>query len=378
MYDLLIKNGKLVNGHFVDIAIQAGKIAKINTNIIEDAEKEIDLKGLHYISAGWIDSHTHCYSASPIYNDEPDLIGVAHGVTTVIDAGSVGADDIDDFYQLTQKSSTNVYSILNISRIGLLRQDELADMSDIDLDIAKETINKHSDFVVGIKARMSGSVVKENGLKPLVKAKEMQAQNNHLPLMVHVGNNPPNLDDIAELLTKGDIITHCYNGKPNRILTPEGELKESMKKAIKRGVILDVGHGGASFSFDVAEQAIKKGIYPDTISSDIYCKNRIAGPVRSLAHIMSKFLTIGLSLEQVINCVTINAANALQMDTKGQLEVGKDADLTIFNIHHEPCTFVDSEQGNRQGNESFLPLASIVAGQIITTQHGENTDVFNS
>lgn len=118
------------------------------------------------------------------------MIGVTHGVTTVVDAGSVGADDIDDFYRLTQQSATNVYSILNISRIGLLRQDELADMSDISLDAAKTAITKHSDFVVGIKARMSGSVVKNNGLAPLIRAKEMQAQNNNLPLMVHVGNNP--------------------------------------------------------------------------------------------------------------------------------------------------------------------------------------------
>ncbi|MBB1313307.1 amidohydrolase/deacetylase family metallohydrolase [Aliivibrio sp. SR45-2] len=378
MYDLLIKNGKLVNGGLVDVAILNEKIARVESDINDAAIRTVDLKGLHFLSAGWIDSHTHCYPSSPIYNDEPDLIGVTHGVTTVVDAGSVGADDVDDFYRLTQQSATNVYSILNISRIGLLRQDELADMSDISLDAAKTAITKHSDFVVGIKARMSGSVVKNNGLAPLIRAKEMQAQNNNLPLMVHVGNNPPNLDDIAELLTKGDIITHCYNGKPNRILTPEGELKESMKKAIKRGVILDVGHGGASFSFDVAEQAIKKGIYPDTISSDIYCKNRISGPVRSLSHIMSKFLSIGLPMDRVIDCVTINAANALKMKTKGTLEIGQDADITIFNIHHEACTFEDSEQGTRQGEESFLPLASIVAGKLITTQHGEQTNVFNS
>ena len=228
MYDLLIKNGKLVNGGLVDVAILNGKIARVGSDINDAAIRTVDLKGLHFLSAGWIDSHTHCYPSSPIYNDEPDLIGVTHGVTTVVDAGSVGADDVDDFYRLTQQSATNVYSILNISRIGLLRQDELADMSNISLDAAKTAITKHSDFVVGIKARMSGSVVKNNGLAPLIRAKEMQAQNNNLPLMVHVGNNPPNLDDIAELLTKGDIITHCYNGKPNRILTPEGEDRKSV------------------------------------------------------------------------------------------------------------------------------------------------------
>lgn len=112
------------------------------------------------------------------------------------------------------------------------------------------------------------------------------------------------MDEIADLLTHGDIITHCYNGKPNRILTPKGELRSAVKRALDRGVLLDVGHGSASFSFDVAEIAIKQGIYPNTISSDIYCKNRIKGPVYSLAYVMSKFLLVGLSLSQVIDCVT--------------------------------------------------------------------------
>ena len=143
MYDLLIKNGKLVNGGLVDVAILNEKIARVESDINDAAIRTVDLKGLHFLSAGWIDSHTHCYPSSPIYNDEPDLIGVTHGVTTVVDAGSVGADDVDDFYRLTQQSATNVYSILNISRIGLLRQDELADMSDISLDAAKTAITKH-------------------------------------------------------------------------------------------------------------------------------------------------------------------------------------------------------------------------------------------
>lgn len=377
MHDLLIKAGKLIDGKLVDIAINDGNIVEVG-EIHSDAKQCIDLKGKYFISAGWIDLHTHCYSKSPIYHDEPDLVGVSQGVTTVVDAGSVGADDVDDFYQLTTLQKTNVYSLLNISRIGLLRQNELANLADIDKGLASSAIKRHPDFVKGLKARMSGSVVEQSGIEPLRLAKEIQKENNDLPLMVHIGNNPPNLDDVVNLLDSNDVITHCYNGKPNKILDESGLIKPSVAAARKRGLKLDIGHGGASFSFDVAEQAISQGIYPDTISSDIYCKNRELGPVRSLSHIMSKFLAIGLSPQRIIECVTINAANIMRLDTKGRLEVGKHADLTIFDIVEESQQLVDTESQTRRGELSFLPVAAIVSGELIPTIDGAKLNVFNS
>lgn len=377
MYDLIIKQGKCADGSVVDIAVKEGKIAALGSlEHNATAARTIDLQGRYFFSAGWIDSHTHCYPSSPIYNDEPDLVGVSSGVTSVVDAGSTGADDIDEFYRLTRSAKTNVFAFLNISRIGLLRQNELGDMNDIDDALAHKAIRTHQGFVVGIKARMSSSVVQQNGIQPLVRAKEIQANNGGLPLMVHIGNNPPNLDDIADLLTQGDIITHCYNGKPNRILTPEGELRSAVKRALDRGVLLDVGHGSASFSFDVAEVAIAQGIYPHTISSDIYCKNRIKGPVYSLAYVMSKFLLVGLSLPQIIDCVTANAAQALRLPNKGRLTVGCDADFTIFDVVEQAQVFADSEQQSRSGQTLILPLAAIVAGQPMLTQDGESRNVF--
>ena len=377
MYDLIIKQGKCADGSVVDIAVKEGKIAALGSlEHNATAARTIDLQGRYFLSAGWIDSHTHCYPSSPIYNDEPDLVGVSSGVTSVVDAGSTGADDIDEFYRLTRSAKTNVFAFLNISRIGLLRQNELGDMNDIDDELAHKAIRAHQGFVVGIKARMSSSVVQQNGIQPLVRAKEIQANNGGLPLMVHIGNNPPNLDDIADLLTQGDIITHCYNGKPNRILTPEGELRSAVKRALNRGVLLDVGHGSASFSFDVAEVAIAQGIYPHTISSDIYCKNRIKGPVYSLAYVMSKFLLVGLSLPQIINCVTANAAQALRLPNKGRLAVGCDADFTIFDVVEQAQVFADSEQQSRSGQTLILPLAAVVAGQPMLTQDGESRNVF--
>ena len=210
---------------------------------------------------------------------------------------------------------------------------------------------------------MSSSVVGKNGTRPLVLVKEIQRENRQLPLMVHIGNNPPNLDEIADLLTRGDIITHCYNGKPNRILTPSGTLRESIQRALRRGVLLDVGHGTASFSFEVARRAIKLGILPHTISSDIYCRNRMNGPVHSPATVMSKFFSVGLTLPQVIACVTENAASALQLSGKGRLEPGYDADFTLFELRREPQVFADAEGQTAAGEQLLVPLAAVVAGK---------------
>lgn len=369
MFDLLLRRARLVDDTLIDIALQDGRIAALG-DLSDPARKECDLQGEHYVSAGWIDSHVHCYPASPIYHDEPDSVGIATGVTTVVDAGSTGADDVDDFYRLTREATTEVYALLNISRVGLIAQNELADLTHIDSAAVRDAVARHPDFIVGIKARMSSSVVGDNGITPLQRAKAIQQENGDLPLMVHIGNTPPNLDDIAALLTSGDIITHCYNGKPNRILTPAGELRAAILRALERGVRLDIGHGSASFSFAVARQAISQGIFPHTISSDIYCRNRINGPVYSLAHVMSKFLAIGMSLPQVIDCVTANAADGLRLTHKGRLAVGLDADLTIFDLNREPVVFADSENDSLQAEHILVPLAAIRAGKGFLTEHG--------
>ncbi|HHT7541329.1 amidohydrolase/deacetylase family metallohydrolase [Raoultella planticola] len=376
MFDLLLRGARLVDDTLTDIAIQDGKIAALG-EISASARKTVALDGRYYVSAGWIDSHVHCYPKSPIYHDQPDSIGIATGVTTVIDAGSTGADDIDDFYQLTRAAATDVYALLNISRVGLIAQNELANMANIDADAVKQAVTRHPDFIVGLKARMSSSVVGENGITPLERAKTIQQENGDLPLMVHIGNNPPNLDEIAERLSAGDIITHCYNGKPNRILTPEGELRASITRALQRGVRLDVGHGTASFSFEVARRAIALGILPHSISSDIYCRNRIDGPVRSLALVMSKFLAIGMTLPQVIDCVTVNAALGLRLKSKGQLTVGYDADLTLFTVQHAPTLLVDAEKESLQADNILVPLAAIRAGKGYLTEQGSAENAFD-
>lgn len=377
MFDLLFENAMLPDGSQRNIGIKGTKIVSIDREKGKASKRTIDLKGQTYLSAGWIDGHVHCNPESPIYFDQPDVVGIAGGVTTIVDAGSTGANDIDAFRAMAEKCKTNVRALLNISKIGLTTQHELADLNDIDIPLAGQMICKHCGFIIGIKARMSGSVIGDNGFKPLIMAKEIQKLNQNIPLMVHFGNKPPMVDGILNLLGKGDILTHCYHGKPNGILTPDGQLRETTRSALQRGLLLDVGHGNASLSFKIAEQAMTLGIYPHSISSDIYCKNRIQGTVYGLANVMSKFLMMGMPLAKVIDSVTCHPAGMFAMKGKGRLEIGVDADLTLFTLSDAPKTAVDSEGDSRVCQQNFVPLAAVVAGEIFPTKQGEESRDLN-
>jgi dihydroorotase len=382
VHHLLIKNAKLIGEGIerqdvCDLLILNGKIVEIGTDLSVDATiKMVDLKGKYYVSAGWIDAHTHCFPASPMYHDEPDLAGVLTGVTTVIDAGSVGADDLASFHGFAEKAKTNVFAFINISRIGLMVQNELCNMDDIHTEALLAAYQRYPNFIVGLKARMSKSVVGENGIQPLYRAKSMQTEVKQatqaaLPLMVHIGNDPPRLDEIADLLEQGDIITHCFNGKPNKILAEDGQLKPAIQAALARGVILDVGHGSASFSFSVAEHSMKVlKLLPDMISSDIYYRNRVNGPVYDLATVMTKFLSLSLSLETVIAAVTSQPAQILKLHQKGHLKANFDGDLTIFELKNEAIELVDADKVCKIHPQQIIPVAAVVAGEWILTTKG--------
>lgn len=363
MLDLLIKNAKQVNGQIIDIAIQDGKITKVGEGLDADATEIFDLKEEHYISAGWIDAHVHAYEKLEIYADNPDEIGIKTGVTTVIDAGTSGAENVADFYAAAQKVKTNVYALLNISSWGLVQSDELADLSKIQADLVKKAVREHPDFIVGLKARMSKSVIGENGLKPLHLAKEMQKEIGNLPLMIHVGSAPPELDEMLKVLDKGDVMTHCFNGKDNGILDRSAnKIKPFAWEAFKQGVVFDIGHGIASFDFDVSETAFGEGMKAHSISTDIYSRNRINGPVYDFATTMEKLRVVGYTWEEIIEKVTAAPADAFYLKGKGQLKEAYDADLTIFDIVDGEKDLIDSSGNHRTAKELIKPLKTIIGG----------------
>lgn len=363
MIDLLIKNGKTINNKRIEIAINSGKIVEVSTNIEVKSTKLIDLENKYYISAGWIDAHVHAYESMELYYDYPDKIGLESGVTTVIDAGTTGAENIEDFYNISRNAKTNVYALINISKYGIVEQDELADLNKVDYGKLSKKVNELPEFIVGLKARMSNTVIGNNGIKPLKMAKELQRELNNIPLMVHVGSAPPELNEILEVLNSGDIVTHCFNGKQNGILDREkGAIKTFAKEAQRNGIIYDIGHGSASFDFKVAERAFQEGIMADSISTDIYSKNRMDGPVYSMATTLEKMKIVGYSWEEIISKITNVPADFFNLSDKGRLEVGKDADITIFEIKKEAKVLIDSSNNIRKTKEVICPIKTIIGG----------------
>lgn len=360
---LVLRRVKRVSGEEIDIVIENGLIAEITEPGKGRATREYDGTGT-YVSSGWIDMHVHAFPEFHPYGDEIDEIGVRQGVTTIVDAGSCGSDRIADLIRSGEQAQTNVLAFLNISRIGLLRIDELSQMAWIDRERAKHAISKFGDSIVGLKARISRSVVGESGIEPLRVARELSEETG-LPLMVHIGSGPPDIREVIPLLARKDIITHYLNGKANNLFDAEGRPLQVLTDAVARGVHLDVGHGTASFSFRVAEAAKRHGIAPDTISTDIYRGNRLNGPVYSMDNVLSKFLLLGYSLEEIIGMVTVNAAAWLGKPELGRIRVGDTANLTLFTLADGPVMLTDSEGEQRTANQIIQAKGVVANGEFI-------------
>ncbi|RKP55599.1 amidohydrolase/deacetylase family metallohydrolase [Cohnella endophytica] len=360
---LVFREATLTSGEMIDIAIEDGVIVEVTAAGQAAGDRTMDCSGL-YVSSGWIDLHVHAFPDFDPYGDDIDEIGVKQGVATIVDAGSCGADRIGDLAARREKATTTVFALLNVSKIGLLRVDELSDLTWLDREYALRAVQGNPDFIVGWKARMSGSVVLDNGIEPLRIAKKL-SEATDLPLMVHIGSAPPRIEDILPLLDKEDVVTHYLNGKSNHLFDANGCPIPELTSAIERGVLLDVGHGTASFSFKVAEAAKRSGVRFDTISSDIYRGNRLYGPVRSLAHVMSKFLLLGYPLSEVIDAVTVRAAEWLKKPELGRIQVGDKANLTLFALNDQSMTFVDSEGDKRIGNHQIEAKGVYVNGRFV-------------
>lgn len=366
---LLLSNAKLVTGQTVQILIDGhGIISEFelagSRNISFNEETAIIDCTDMYVSSGWIDMHVHAFSDFSPYGDEIDDIGVKQGVTTIVDAGSCGADRIGELEAKGKAAQTNLLAFLNISKIGLSRIDELSSMDWLDEQLVRNSLQQYASFIVGLKARMSKSVVGANGLKPLYAARAM-SQAFDMPLMVHIGSGPPAVADIISLLERKDIVTHYLNGKSNNLFDLNGKPLRTLMEAIKRGVCLDVGHGSASFCFRTAEAAKLHGIPLGTISTDIYRKNRLDGPVYSLANVLSKFLYLGYSLQEIITAVTARAADWLGKPELGRIQIGDRANLTLFSVENEQITLRDSEGEERLAERSIITRGAVVNDNFI-------------
>ena len=372
MYDLLIKNGMVIDPlqsiHGIhDVALRGGRVVAVEKSLPEGKTANvIDASGF-VVTPGLVDIHVHVYWGVSHYGlRDPDEHCVAKGVTSAADAGSAGAATFDGLRKyVLDKVSTSIKAFLNISAMGMILDEpgELQDLRWANVDLAVQRGREHRDILVGIKVRLSEGLLGENSdLEVLGRAIDAATQ-LHVPVMVHIGKSPSPLEKILAMLRDGDIVTHSFTGLKHGILDDQSKVFPEVTEAVNRGVILDVGHGKGSFSFDVMYKALSQGVLPGTISSDIHVYN-VNGPVFDLATTLSKFLHLGLPLDEVIRLGTIAPAEAIGIHNRvGSLKLGMDGDVSIFTLEEGEFTFEDSYGTKAVGHQRLTPVYTIREGR---------------
>ena len=320
----------------------------------------IDCKG-KYLTTEIFDMHVHCFPRRTELGLPADEVGIKSLVGSVVDAGSSGSDSFDFFKdEVIDASKTDVYSFVNYSKVGLTGNvGELSKDEFIDERALESVIKKHSALIKGIKLRASLSVVGDKGFAPIYGGKKFAAGQG-LPVMVHIGNKPPRIEEVLEILTGGDIVSHIFNGKDGGILDESGNVKDIVRDKHEQGVIYDIAHGSASFNFNVAERAISSGLIPDTISTDLHTRN-YRTKISGLDEIMTKLLVSGMKIVDILRAVSCNPARVLGVPRS--ITVGARAALSIVALEDvENLLLVDSDGNQRYTNKVFKILGLIKDG----------------
>ena len=360
-YDLVVKGGRVIDpasrvDRVADIGIEAGRIRAIESSIAaSDAAEVLDARG-RIVAPGWIDIHVHVGA--------PDLTPamlLRDGVTSMVDGGSAGADNIAALVRVAQAAPNRVRIFLNVARTGVTAGGELMDIAAADVDAAARAIERHHDWIVGVKVRLSQNVAGDHDLEAVRRARRAAGR---LPVMLHVGQTFSPLPKILELLNPGDIVTHIYSPPPHSLLDDAGRVLPEVRAARTRGVRFDVGNGrNGHITWPIVDAATKDGFWPDTISSDMTGPGRTFR-VFNLATVVSKFLMLGLPLDRAIACVTRDAAPSVAaFRDLGTLKPGAPADLTVLELRDGDFEFVDNEDAKRKGRQMLATVAVVMNGR---------------
>jgi dihydroorotase len=365
-YDVLIVGGRVLDAatrldRVMDVGISGGRIAALQAKLSPaDAAETINAAG-KLVVPGLIDIHTHARSK------EMPAICLSNGVTSLVDAGSQGSDAIEEVVAIAKTAPNRVRILINIARTGILPDGELMDLGRVDVDATRRAIERHRDVIVGIKARLSRTVAGANDLEALRRAQAV-ATPLKVPVMVHIGDTMSPLPAVLALLKPGDIVTHMYAPPPHGIFDDRGAVLAEVIAARKRGIWFDIGNGRIGhITWSVAEDALRKGVAPDTISSDWTDAGR-TDQVFDFPNVLSKFLLLGMPLDQVIARGTVNAAKTIPgYGAFGTLRVGAPADVTVLDLRDGAFEFVDNANTKRVGKQKLFAAATIFAGKRVST-----------
>jgi dihydroorotase len=378
-FDLLVKGGDVLDVSQSlrgrrDIGIRFGLIEAVEADIpAERAQRVLDAAG-KLVTPGLIDLHCHVYPYGSAIGIPADELVPHQCTTTCVSAGDAGANNFAGFRRhVVAQTRTRLYAFVHIANIGLAGF-PVAELYNIDfaqVDAAARAVAENADLVLGVKVRMSENVIARHGTEPLRRAiMACERSGTGAKIMCHIGGVETRelMSQILDLLRPGDILTHAYSGAPNIAgaftnIVQDGRLLPAALAAKQRGVVFDVGHGGGSFDYTIAEPAIAQGCPPDTISSDIHVFSGNTPGMPYLTWVMSKFLALGFTLDQVVAMATVNPAKAIgRMPKLGTLQVGAPGDVAIMELSEGPVSFVDTRNNRREGRMHLKPVQTVTAG----------------
>ena len=383
--DLLIKNAHVIDPKnridgSMDVAIKDGKIFSVERVIPETNAKEIvDAKGL-YVTPGFIDIHTHVFVGSKngfadgINSISPDDFACRSGVTTVVDAGTSGWRNFPTFKeQVIDKSKTRILAFVSIAALGLSGKAAQENLGEMNVDSVSYILNKFPDIIVGVKiGHYEGA-----DWAPFDRALEA-ASRSDVPLFVECHLPQYSLEEQLTRMRPGDIITHSYEKVSERmsVVDENGNVRPFVKDAMKRGVLFDLGHGGAGFWFSEAIPALKQGLAPNSFGTDLHRFSVNAG-MKDMLNVMSKYMAMGMSLDDVVLRATWAPAKSIKRDDLGHLSPGAPADLAVWNIRKGKFGFVDAGRNRIEGDRKLEAELTLREGKVVWDLNGLTAKEFN-
>ncbi|SIR47226.1 amidohydrolase family protein [Pseudacidovorax sp. RU35E] len=379
-YDLLLRNADVLDPSQGlrgrrDIAMRFGRIAAVAPSVAPDSAQRVMDAGGKLVTPGLIDLHAHTYPFGSGIGIPADELVAHQCTTTVVSAGDAGANNIAAWRRfIVPGGRTRQYAFVHIALAGLagFPVPELYNIDYAQVDATARAVAENADIVLGVKVRMSENVIARHGAEPLRRAIAACERSGvaGVKVMMHIGgvSDRALMSTLLDMLRPGDILTHCYSGAPNNAgdgtnIVQDGKLLPAALAAKQRGVVFDIGHGGGSFDYTIAEAAIAQGCVMDTISSDVHVYSANTPGMPYLPWVMSKFLAMGHSLEQVVAMVTQVPARVIGREPKlGTLQLGAPADLSLLEVVEGPVGFVDSRNNRRDGKVHLRPAGNIVSG----------------